>query len=223
MRIWEIDALRGVSLGLMLLFHLAVDLADLFGYPLAYRQGLLWLTGRLAAIGFILLAGLSSSLTRTPLRHGAKILAAALAVTAGTWWWDADTYVRFGILHLLGTAMVTAPLLRRLTPGGLAAIAAAAALLPALLPQTSPHFWWLPWGVVPPRFATLDYYPLLPWYGLFAAGHLAGRRLYAHRQSLLPRPRRLGWLLLAGRHTLLIYLLHQPLLVALLGWLHGRW
>ena len=220
MRIWEIDAWRSLALCFMIFFHILVDLRDLFLYPIDYHQGFWRFTGVFAAVSFIFLAGVSSNLSRSSLRHGLRILLAAAAVSAGTWWWDPDTYVRFGILHLLGVSMLTAPLLRRLPLIFVAALAAGTAVLPAFLPAFASTPWLLPFGVTPPVFTTLDYYPLFPWYGLFAAGHLAGRVLYSERRSLLPQPPGDSRFLWLGRHTLAIYLLHQPLLVALLTLLH---
>ena len=220
MRIWEIDALRSFALCLMVFFHILVDLRDLFAYPLDYHQGIWRLTGLVAAISFILLAGVSSTLSRSTLQHGLRILLAAAAVSVGTWWWDPDTYVRFGILHLLGVSLLTASSIQRLPLPLVAALSFGSAALPAFLPATASSPWLLPFGITPPVFTTLDYYPLFPWYGLFAAGHLAGRVLYAARRSLLPQPPGCSRFLWLGRHTLAIYLLHQPLLVALLTLLH---
>lgn len=220
MRIWEIDAWRSTALCFMIFFHISVDLRDLFSYPIDYHQGFWRFTGVFAAVSFILLAGVSSTLSRSSLRHGLRILLAAAAVSAGTWWWDPDTYVRFGILHLLGVSILTTPGLRRLPLAYAAALAASAAALPSFLPAFASTSWLLPFGITPPVFTTLDYYPLFPWYGLFAAGHVAGRIVYIERRSLLPQPPGDSHFLWFGRHTLAIYLLHQPLLVALLTLLH---
>lgn len=220
MRIWEIDAWRSLALCFMIFFHILVDLRDLFLYPIDYHQGFWRFTGVFAAVSFILVSGVSSTFSHSPVRHGLRILLAAAAVSAGTWWWDPDTYVRFGILHLLGVSMLSAASLKRFSPFLVAALSLGSAVLPVFLPATASNPWLLPFGITPPIFATLDYYPLFPWYGLFAAGHLVGRILYAKQRSLLPQPSGCSQFLWLGQHTLAIYLLHQPLLVALLTLLH---
>lgn len=80
MRIWEIDAWRSLALCFMIFFHILVDLRDLFLYPIDYHQGFWRFTGVFAAVSFILLAGVSSNLSRSSLRHGLRILLAAAAV-----------------------------------------------------------------------------------------------------------------------------------------------
>ena len=80
--------------------------------------------------------------------------------------------------------------------------------------------WWLmPLGLIPPGFSSSDYFPLLPYLGWFLLGACLGRLLYGRRQSLLPDfpsgawpVRALRW---CGTHSLWIYLLHQPVLYAL--------
>ena len=82
------------------------------------------------------------------------------------------------------------------------------------------HFWLIPLGVISPRFQSSDYYPLLPNLGYFLVGAFLGRRLYPDRTSLLPD---MGngpvgrALCFCGRNSLVIYMLHQPVLAALVG------
>ena len=79
-----------------------------------------------------------------------------------------------------------------------------------------------PWltvlGFAPYGFASSDYFPLFPNLGYFLLGAVLGRALYAEKKSLLPREnppaKALQWM---GRKSLLIYLLHQPILAAVVG------
>ena len=68
---------------------------------------------------------------------------------------------------------------------------------------------------------TEDYVPLVPWFGvlllgLFLAQWLtrAGKLSAQHEPAWVGRA---GLLRLAGRHSLLIYMLHQPILVGIVG------
>ena len=79
--------------------------------------------------------------------------------------------------------------------------------------------WYLiPLGFCPTWFQSSDYFPLFPNLGYFLLGAVLGRALYAEKKSLLPREnppaKALQWM---GRKSLLIYLLHQPILAAVVG------
>ena len=81
---------------------------------------------------------------------------------------------------------------------------------------------WLVWlGLRYPGFATSDYFPLLPFLGFFLLGGVLGRVLYGEKKSLLPRIPGAGALEWIGRHSLPIYLLHQPLLTGILFLLYA--
>lgn len=221
-RLWEIDFLRGVAILLMILFHLIVDLREFYGYLFDYSQGLLYYAGKLSAVLFLLLAGLSIGFSRRPLRHGLQILGWGMAVTLVTYIFNPAVYVRFGILHLIGSGLILSYGIRHfdqwrriilaliLMAGGRVAEEVATA-----------QVWLLPLGVVPAGFASLDYYPLLPWAGVILIGDWAGKYLYPVPQSLLnyePKPNPFTYM---GRHSLSIYLLHQPILLALLWLIHA--
>ncbi|MFC1906028.1 heparan-alpha-glucosaminide N-acetyltransferase domain-containing protein [Chloroflexota bacterium] len=82
-------------------------------------------------------------------------------------------------------------------------------------------FPWLLWlGLKPQSFVTLDYFPMLPWFGVFLLGIFAGKLLYPEgvrrfkfRDLNNPATKSLGFM---GRHSLLIYLIHQPIALAIL-------
>ena len=215
MRIWEIDFLRGFAVLLMVAFHFIVDLRDFYGVPVIYQQGFWFIIGKSSACLFILLAGISTNFSRNPLRHGLKVLAWGMAISLATYFYNPAIYIRFGILHLLGVSLIFSVFFSRLTNLPLALISLIALLLGNFWPGAAwlRQPWLIPLGYPPASFATLDYYPLLPWFGLFIIGKIIGRILYPKPHSLfslqLPATP-FHWL---GRHALAVYLLHQPFLL----------
>lgn len=221
-RIWEIDFFRGIAICLMVTFHLVFDLTYYWRYNLQYLQGFWFYVGKLSAILFTLIAGISATLSAANVRHGALVVFWGMVITAATWLLDSHTYIRFGILHMLGASMMISPLLKRLPPPGLLAagtVVILAGQVTGRLDGVSGAL--LPLGVTPPDFTSLDYYPLLPWLGLFCYGMALGGIRYRGRTV---RGRQPAWtipLAAAGRHSLAVYLLHQPLLLAALYLLHA--
>ena len=76
--------------------------------------------------------------------------------------------------------------------------------------------WLLPFGIHSPAFGSFDYFPLFPWFGIFLVGAALGKSLYAARRSLIPGRLPVTFVNLAGRHSLLIYIVHQPVILAVL-------
>ena len=97
----------------------------------------------------------------------------------------------------------------------------AAGLYVNVLDLTSESLWLLPLGVVPEGIFMPDYRPLLPWFGVVLLGVFAGNLFYgtgkrtAGLAGRMPPPARP--LTFLGRHSLFIYLVHQPILVGLLA------
>jgi uncharacterized membrane protein len=204
----------------MIIFHLIVDLKDFYSYPLEYLQGFWYIEGKLSAIIFIFLCGISSTLSYNSTRHGIKIFTWAMVLTAVTYVYNPDFYIRFGILHLLGISLLSASAIGRLPKMWLLLLSIASIIIGLFFTQrftASPYLF--PLGLQTNTFASLDYYPLFPWYGILVAGIFAGRMLYAHKQPIVSKhfPPSITWL---GRHSLAIYLIHQPILLALLYVLH---
>lgn len=215
-RIWEIDALRGAAVIAMAAFHAIFDLSYFAGIDLLPGGAWFWIPRAIGA-AFIFLAGISLTLgRRNPLRRGATIFAWGLAITAVTWLAFPTNTIWFGVLHLIGLSLILAPLLERWA----LPLAAGCIALGAWLQGVTVPFPWLLWlGLRPEAFYTFDYYPLLPWLGVMLLGVYAGKRLYAGgRKFKIPELGTvpgISQLCLLGRNSLLIYLLHQPVLVLL--------
>jgi uncharacterized membrane protein len=224
-RLAAIDFARGAAIVAMVVYHAAFDLSAARLIATDVSSDLAWkLFARLTAGTFLFIVGFSLVLATRGgfrrdayLRRLALIAGGAALVTISTWWFDPATFVFFGILHEIALASVLAlPFLR--LPTAIVALAAAAVLaLPWYF--ASPVFdwwplWWVGLSTAPP--VTVDYVPLFPWFGVVLAGIVGGRLLVTYGQRLWrfrPEGAPWTWLIVAGRWSLVIYLVHQPLLV----------
>ncbi len=209
-------------------YHLLFDLGEFNGVQrfLGFSTDLAgpaWTAAQLSfAALFVVLSGISGTLSRNNLRRGVKLLAVAAAVTVVTWFFEPSAAVLFGILHCLAVSILLyGALFEKKGPVACAVWGAAvlgfAAFLPALRKAAAVDFnWLLPLGLYGPDFSSYDYFPLVPWFGVFLAGAALGKSVYAPGKSLLPRPPRATFINFAGRHSLLIYIVHQPVIMAVL-------
>jgi len=220
-RIWEIDFIRGLAIILMVVFHLVFDLKEYYAYSLDYGNGFWFYVGKAAAVLFILVCGISSTFGRSSFRHGLVILSWGMVLTLVTYFYAPAVYIRFGILHLLGISLLSYRLIYGLQPALLFSLSAVILII-GRFSLTIPvsHNFFLPFGLTSSTFASLDYYPLLPWYGVFLIGVAAGKTLYSKKETLLAVNRNPNSITYLGRHSLLIYLIHQPILIAGLYVLH---
>jgi uncharacterized membrane protein len=223
-RLIGLDIARTVALVAMVAYHFTFDL-DLFGLipPGTATSGLFWWHARLNAGSFIFLAGLSLWLShghgiRWPAfwRRIGKIAAAAALVTVVTQFAMPGLTVFYGILHSIALSSLLALAVLRLPTLVTLALAAAVFALPLVFrdPMFQGALVWTGLAPIPPR--TADFLPLFPWLAPMLAGVATGRLMtrYALWPGLdwpaTPLTRALAW---PGRHTLAIYLIHQPLLI----------
>jgi uncharacterized membrane protein len=227
-RLAAIDLARGVAIVAMVVYHTAFDLsADrLIATDVAGDLG--WkVFARLIAGTFLFLVGVSlvlatrNGLNRSAfLRRLAFVAGGAVLVSIATWWFDPATFVFFGILHEIAAASVLALPFLSLPSTLVAPVAAAIIAAPWFLANPffdAPAFWWLGLSADPP--VTVDYVPILPWFGVVLAGVVGGRLLVSYGGALWNRRQAdpiSKFLKTAGRWSLAIYLIHQPLIVAAL-------
>lgn len=218
-RVAWIDHGRGLALLAMIAFHFSYDLTllGIAAWPVGSHWA--WRGFAMAIAGtFIALSGVSLQLAaggglnrRAYLRRLAMLAGAAALVTLGTW--TAMPYpVTFGILHAITLYSVLAlPFLRAPL---WAVLAAAGLVLAAPRVLTSPlfsHPLLYPLGLDPAPPSSFDYEPVFPWFAAMLIGLAAARVLPVPRGPVATDP-----LARMGRHSLVIYLLHQPILLGVL-------
>ena len=228
-----LDELRGLDLVSMMLYHACWDMMFLFGIWMDWYAGM---PGRLwqqtICWVFILLSGFCAPFGRYMLRRGTVVFGAGAVVTLV---FMPGGRVILGVLTFLGTAMlltgVLEPLLKKIPPAaGLAVSAVLFALTYHLderwlgfggLRLALPDAWYANYftaffGFLPFDFYSTDYFALLPWLFLFWAGYYLHKAVGRRRMEPLRRPvcPALGWM---GRHSLLLYLLHQPVIYGVLS------
>lgn len=238
-RIHLMDELRGFAVFCMVFYHGFYTLAFLMGQSWGewlyrfFMPAEPWFAGL-----FIFIAGISSNLTHSNLVRGVKLLGVALLVTLATAIAVPDELIVFGILHFLSVCMIAFGLLQllrrrlgrteeppfRLWPVVVCAVlfivtrylASGYLQIPFVLRVFLPSGWYQAWlaplGLPGPGFSSADYFPLLPWCFVFAAGTVMGRLAKAGKFPAWTYPSRVPFFSFLGRHALLIYVLHQPVI-----------
>lgn len=232
-RIWELDALRGICILGMMVVHFVFDLNEFAGLGLT-MPGCFNFCQRYGHILFILISGICATLASRSFRRGVIVFCAGLLVTGVTLFmvcvlkFNRSLSIFFGILHLLGLCMILFPLFKKLPVWALAVLGAGFVALGVWLAALEPVAVSFPSaqglllgaiGIRPAGFYSGDYFPIFPNLGWFLLGAVLGRTAYRRRESLLPKVNADFFLLrffrFCGRHSLWIYLLHQPVLAGL--------
>lgn len=230
-----LDTVRGVCILSMVAYHGMYDLVDIFGLPSAWYTGLpgyIWQQS--ICWTFILLSGMCWQLSRRHVKRGLLLVGCGAAITLITWLVMPSQRILYGVLNLLGlSALLLIPLDKVFRKIPAWAGLGGALLLFALTKNVArgslgfeglvlcrlPRWLYATdllavVGFPSPSFWSTDYFPLLPWFFLFCAGYFLWSLLDKSpraKELLRPDLRPLSFL---GRHSLVIYLIHQPALMA---------
>ena len=219
--------MRGGALLMMIAYHFGFDLNYLgwIHYDINYDQR--WLLARTLILGsFLLLVGMSLALAEAQQKNPrqqwsriGKIIAASGLVTAGSWLFIPDLTIYFGTLQAI--ALMSLALLLRPLPSWLAGIFGVIVIglgnycaHPAF---DMPGLAWL--GLMTHKPQTADYVPMLPWFGVCLIGYALAKILFQGHRNRALEGNRLYWppiLAWLGRHSLAVYLIHQPLLLGMM-------
>lgn len=228
-RFAAIDALRGSAVALMAAYHFCFDLAYYGWIQVNFNGDPFWLRSRAFIVSlFLCVVGISLVLAnrngidwRAWLRRFGVLAGCAALASASSYAMFPRSWIFFGVLHFVAVASLLGLAFLRWPRFGLAM---GMVLVVAGLNVASPFFdrpglQWL--GMMTYKPFTEDYVPLLPWFGVVLIGLFIGR-MALQEKRLAPL---MAWrpqgatgrtLAFAGRHSLLIYMLHQPLLMGVL-------
>ncbi len=265
----ELDALRGIAVISMILFHLCFDLAFFYGWNIPIRGEFFEMWSRGTAMMFLLVMGIcftiswsrrASTAPRDVIlseaerpegvkrsrraswgfaqhdvffrayiyyfRRGFLILGGGMVISVATYLLAPGAYVKFGILHLIGVSALLQPLFVRFGIWNVAIGALWTLIGLKISSIVSENVFLFPFGVTYPGFFSLDYYPLFPWFGFVLTGMAVGSMLYVpsrkklmERLGSVPFPQFLLW---SGRQALILYFVHQPIILLVLAMLFGK-
>lgn len=225
-RIWELDFLRGLFIVCVIVIHAIFDARNFLGIridtPPIYD--FIQLNGGTL---FVIISGICVTLGHHFIKRGLIVLSAGAlvsAVTYGMYYFQIagrSIIIYWGVLHLLGTCMLLYGILHKLPVWFLCILGILLTLSGYWIEQFTVDTWYLCFiGLLPMGFSSSDFFPLLPYLGWFIVGIVLGRLLYKDKASLLPKAPAKAFPIRAisfcGRHSLWIYLLHQPILYGIM-------
>lgn len=241
-RAFELDALRGVAIVMMMFMHFSYDIRYEFGFDTFKYLRTAWFWSFVHPIIIVLFVGLSGiccTFSRNNFKRGGRLLLVALAFTVVTafitYKLGIECLILFNVLHMLSISTLIYALISliekntKIKPEQLTFILILFGLWVCMTNNELSMFDYeydnmllYPLGImVQGQPAVADYMPLIPWLGVFLIGAAAGRVLYKEKKTLfagagktvrtITRP-----LEFMGRHSLIIYLVHQPVIYGVL-------
>ena len=232
MRLLKIDALRGITLISMIAYHTMWDLVYLYGIRISWYDktpGAVWQQS--ICWTFILLSGFSWSLGHHHLKRGLTVFISGALVTLATFLFMPDEVVWFGILTFIGTAMLLMIPIDRLLKSTGSTVSYFLIPVSFVLFLVTKNIYYSSFpggnyltaflGFPFPGFFSTDYFPVIPWFFLYLTGYFISRALPDNARNILIKsicpP-----LEFIGRHTLIIYMLHQPVIYGVLQLIYRR-
>ena len=232
-----LDEIRGITLCSMILYHAVWDLVYIFGYNWKwYQSDMAFLWQQSICYTFILLSGFCVSLGKNKVKRGLVVFGAGILISLVTELFMPQNRIRFGVLTLLGSCMLIAALAerinvtlwgifinlllfvltRRINYGVLGFADVTVARLPRFLYNLGDFGNYL--GFTEQTFFSTDYFSLFPWLFLFLTGYYFYKWMEEKQwlSSMTKAPSLGAWWRPVGRYSLIIYLLHQPVVYGLL-------
>ena len=225
-RVRGFDVLRGTTAVSMMLFHTMYDLVYLYGFRIAWFENVLVQNVWRYSISctFLFLAGWMFGFSKSNLKRGAKYALVAFAVFIATSIAQVDIPISFGIIYCMAASTLLMYGLSKLPVRAHPIIGCILCLLLFIatyqLPRSTypiEHFAWL--GIPSHTFMSGDYYPLLPYFFIYALGYLSKKTfdVRSNDYDRAPFTFTCAPLETIGRHSLEVYIVHQPLILLLLS------
>ena len=236
-RYYLLDSLRGITLISMILYHAVWDLVYIFGVNMPwYQTQAAYMWQQSICWTFILLSGFCWSLGKRKLKRGLQVFGASVLISMVTLIVMPENRVLFGVLSLIGTAMLLMipleyifqkvhPYVGMLISFGLFMLTRDANDGCLGIGNKAwfvlPDAWYANWltayiGFPAADFWSTDYFPVIPWIFLYWTGYFLYRAADRYKCMHWFSGFRIRFLEAVGRHSLEIYLLHQPVIYGVL-------
>ena len=234
-RFWEIDFLRGVAIIMMIFFHILFDLDFLDIVKIELHSGRYLLFLYSIGTTFLLLVGVSLSISYFRVvnvlskreillkfvKRGIMIFCLGLVITVFTWFFLGHGFIVFGVLHCIGLSIIfSVPFLKyKFNNLVLGLILIFIGIFLRTMVFDFPFLLWA--GFIPRGLYTIDYFPILPWFGVVLIGIFIGNIFYTdYKRSFhindFYRFKFVKLFCFLGRHSLVIYFIHQPIILSLI-------
>ncbi|WOF15872.1 DUF1624 domain-containing protein [Methanoplanus sp. FWC-SCC4] len=240
-RFQEIDTFRGIAIIMMVFYHIIFDLYYFNYLNIDIYNSVLRYFAYATASLFIMIAGISIWISKERykkqsikinyfnkyFKRGLFLFSIGILITIVTWIFIKEGFILFGILHLIGLSIILAPFFFRLKEWN-ALAGLIIVILGIIISKYNGPFWTIFLGLAPADFYSVDYEPLLPWFGIFLIGISIGAYLYPHGNrkpffdEIIKNHRFSKFFEYPGRHSLIIYLVHQPVIIMILSLIAGK-
>jgi len=241
-RAFELDFLRGIAIIMMMFMHFSYDIRYEFGFDtFSYlKSSWFWeFVHPIIIVLFVGLSGLCCSFSRNNLKRGLRLLAVAMTftvVTYGiTYFMGIECLIIFNVLHMLSVSTLVYAFVTfiekktKIKPEQMTFILIMVGIYIIILnirlyyyDNVTSNMLFYPLGIqIKGEPMVADYLPLIPWLGVFLTGAGAGRMLYSDKKTLFPGTSEVVRRITApleflGRHSLIVYIVHQPIIYGIL-------
>lgn len=226
MRLERLDILRGIAIILMVLFHLNYTLVNIFHINILNVSVMFWYyLGRVSALWFMSIAGISFFLASKKYEklifkkywiYAVYLSGISALITLGTYILIPEELILFGILHFFALSFFLLPFFRVFWKYNF--LIAGVILFGSTFIPVVQNTWLFPLWFTAPGFWSADYYPIFPYFGVLLLGYSFW--IFFEKYNLwkiLQQKKELNFLerilSYAGKHSLLIYLMHQPIII----------
>lgn len=238
-RYHTLDELRGFAILCMVVYHALYTMVYVLNVTELYKIYNFFTPAQpYFAAFFIFLSGIACSFSRSNLKRGLKLLGIAVAISVVTLFLSSKGFggvqIYFGILHLLAVCMILASLFIPYMKKGSKPLGIMLMLFlffitynielgyiginPVTLDIPNSFYatnYLMPFGIYKLGFVSADYFPIFPWAFMFFAGVFVGFYEKTGKFPKFLKKRRISFLSYLGRNTLIIYILHQPVIYLL--------
>lgn len=232
-----LDSWRGLAIVSMVLYHLMFDLINIYGYDLSWweaSKAYIW--QQITAWSFIIISGWTLNLNKNPKKSVLTLISLSVTITIVTKLFMPGQAIYFGVIHMLGIGVLIGWIFKGVLEKIPSILGGVVTFLLFLMTKNISngylsvfsnkyfisetiyergYLFWL--GFPSKSFSSGDYFPLIPWIFLYITGYFLGK-LYKEGKLKIPKTnfKIISWL---GNKSLLIYILHQPIILVLLNWI----